>query len=478
MHIGASTRFILFVAVIGFAFGHFGCSSDDEMLAPGPVDAGTVEASDAHIVLDAQPADATPGDGGFVDTGPADTGPPDLTPDEVFLPRTGINRDEVVVLTVAGDARSRAIGAYYAEARGLADTQIIEVRLSTASAVLSPEAFAPVRDAVEAALSPDIQAVILAWTRPYRVGCMSITSAFSFGFDTSYCNRTGGPCGPTRAVDYPLATTRPWSELGFRPTIMLAVESLEAAEALIDRGVAADDTFPTGDGYFVRTNDGARSVRFPQFQQMPALWSHEGGLTMRYFDAPMGDPDRVADTGQVLFYLTGRPRVPQIESNTYLPGALADHLTSFGGRVPTAGSQMSVTAWLEAGVTGSYGTTVEPCNYLSKFPEPRRLVESYFLGSTLVEAYYKSVRWPGEGLFVGEPLARPFGHVGWRVEDDELVIDTTAIRPGTLYRVEGAPAADGPWTLVIDDFFIDRPARTEIRAPLDGSRYYRLVTAP
>jgi xylose isomerase len=27
----------------------------------------------------------------------------------------------------------------------------------------------------------------------------------------------------------------------------------------------------------------------------------------------------------------------------------------------------------------------------------------------LIEAYWKSVAWPGQGLFVGEPLARPWG---------------------------------------------------------------------
>jgi hypothetical protein len=27
----------------------------------------------------------------------------------------------------------------------------------------------------------------------------------------------------------------------------------------------------------------------------------------------------------------------------------------------------------------------------------------------LIEAYWKSVAWPGQGIFIGEPLARPFG---------------------------------------------------------------------
>jgi hypothetical protein len=35
-------------------------------------------------------------------------------------------------------------------------------------------------------------------------------------------------------------------------------------------------------------------------------------------------------------------------------------------------------------------------------------VNRYQAGDTLLEAYWKSVRTPGQGLFVGEPLARPW----------------------------------------------------------------------
>ena len=36
------------------------------------------------------------------------------------------------------------------------------------------------------------------------------------------------------------------------------------------------------------------------------------------------------------------------------------------------------------------------------------LLPHYFRGETVIEAYWKSVRMPGQGLFVGEPLARPY----------------------------------------------------------------------
>ena len=118
-------------------------------------------------------------------------------------------------------------------------------------------------------------------------------------------------------------------------------------------------------------------------------------------DALRGKPD-------VLFYLTGAVSVPDIDTNHYRPGAVADHLTSSGGQL-TDSRQMSSLRWLEAGATGSYGAVTEPCNFPSKFPDPGVLIATYLTGATLIEAYWKSVEMPGQGIFIGEPLARPFG---------------------------------------------------------------------
>ena len=45
---------------------------------------------------------------------------------------------------------------------------------------------------------------------------------------------------------------------------------------------------------------------------------------------------------------------------------------------------------------------------LQKFPHPQLLLWHYLQGETAIEAYWKSVRWPDQSLFVGEPLAAPF----------------------------------------------------------------------
>ena len=55
-----------------------------------------------------------------------------------------------------------------------------------------------------------------------------------------------------------------------------------------------------------------------------------------------------------------------------------------------------------------HGKISEPCNRLQKFAHPRWLLLQYLQGSSAVEAHWKSVLWPQQSLFVGDPLAAPF----------------------------------------------------------------------
>ena len=111
----------------------------------------------------------------------------------------------------------------------------------------------------------------------------------------------------------------------------------------------------------------------------------------------------------LLLLVTGLPAVAGLETLGFRPGAIADHLTSTGG-VLTGHDQMSELRWLEAGATASHGTVMEPCNFPTKFPQPALAIGWYTRGETVLEAYWKSVAMPGQGVgvFVGEPLAAPF----------------------------------------------------------------------
>ena len=412
-------------------------------------------------------ADTTAGD----DT---DTGPQPLVP-TVLMPRSGITVDELMVLANDQDPQSMAVAVYYQEKRQIPPENILTLSFAP-SDTLSPDAFNGLKAQIDAAAGTKIQAFAVAWTNPHKVDCQSLVTALALGVDKKFCSTQGNPCGGSAASGYYDSPSHaPFTDLGIRPAMHLAGVTAEDVFKVIDRGVASDSTYPTGKGYFVRTTDEARSVRWPQMQGEPMAWAQEHGITIEYIDNSMNLGSNVIENKtDVLFYLTGLADVPQIATNTYLPGAIADHLTSTGGQIPQSG-QMSIVRWLEAGATASYGTAFEPCNYTTKFPNTQALLPHYYRGETVIEAYWKSVDWPGEGVFVGEPLARPWGGAIVNFEAPMLTIETYQLVPNKLYNLESGDSADGPWALVTADITIPVHTRAKITVPDATAAFYRVV---
>lgn len=308
----------------------------------------------------------------------------------------------LVINTV--DPASLAVGEAYIKARGIPAVQVLRLALPVKPA-LTPDEFKALDARVKAFFKPNVQALALAWTAPYAVGCNSITSALTLGFDPDACTTT---CQRGKASPYfNSASSRPFSDLNLRPSMLLAAPDVASATALFRRGVAADRSLgwrgaPPVNAYFVHTSDTARNVRFRLFPP-PGLVARVG------VDVHVQEGDAVQPAGRVLLYETGLPSVEGIAGLSWVPGALADHLTSFGGQLPApAAGQMSALEWIAAGATASYGTVSEPCNHLQKFPHPQVLLLHYAQGATALEAYWKSVAWPQQGVFIGEPLAAPF----------------------------------------------------------------------
>lgn len=296
------------------------------------------------------------------------------------------------------DPQSVAVGTYYAKQRHIPEKNVIRIRFESKGDTFPAEQFEKLLTLVHIKTPPTVQAYALSWTTPYRVDCMSITSAFTFGFARRYC---ASSCEATAPSPYFNAdSTRPQDDFRIRPTMMIAAQNAGDAQRLIDRGVSADDTHPDATAYLVTTKDKARSTRSPSFPVVQQNLSML--LPIRVLRT-----EGIRDRSDVMFYFTGTAQVPYLGSLGFLPGAIADHLTSAGG-VLFGTTQMSALRWLEAGATGSYGTVVEPCNFPQKFPNPGIVIERYLAGETLLEAYWKSVVWPGQGLFIGEPLARPY----------------------------------------------------------------------
>ncbi len=299
----------------------------------------------------------------------------------------------------ATDSESKALGDYYMRRRKIPADNVIYVRFPANGATLTQKQFAVLKAQVDKATPSHIQAYALAWTEPYRVDCMSITSAFAFGFSDSYCAK--GCKSTQQSAYYNSSSHNPWTHHRVRPTMMLAGATLDDAKKMIDRGVAADATYPSGTAYLLSTTDKARNSRAGLYQVAEQQYG-------KRFKVDLLEANSINNKDDVFFYFTGLTQVDGLASLQFLPGAIADHLTSNGGNLTSTKGQMSALRWLEAGATASYGAVVEPCNFPQKFPNPVIVMGSYLNGDSLIEAYWKSVAWPGQGVFIGEPLASPF----------------------------------------------------------------------
>lgn len=321
---------------------------------------------------------------------------------------SGIQEASLAVLVKAGDALSTETAKRYIAARNIPEENLFTVSLPNKNNV-SVETFNKAFHQLQRQLPDTIQALVITWNQPYRVDCMSITSAFTFGFDTKWCQAKKNECQPTALNPYfAHSSTKPWNDLKIRPSMMLSGKNIKEIEDLIARGIAADFSKPVNPKFIlVNSQDRRRSSRKAWFEAASKRFELVKNVQVNYLD--LSDQTNDFITNQTLLgYQTGMTNVPAIEKNTYLPGAFADHLTSFGGAGLSTKGQMKAFRWLEAGATASYGTVVEPCSYPAKFPDPNVLIPYYLEGETILEAYWKSVRMPGEGLFIGEPLARPF----------------------------------------------------------------------
>jgi uncharacterized protein (TIGR03790 family) len=320
-----------------------------------------------------------------------------------------ITAHELGLVINTADPYSVAVGEHYAKRRGIPAAQILRVELPV-RASLTREEFTALDQAIRRQMPEQVNGLALAWVQPYAVECNSLTSALGMGLQPDVCAHS---CAPTRVSPYTsYFGARPWLVIGMRPTMQLAARSVPAALAMIERGIASDHTLADGVtepamAYLAATPDAARNVRERLFPPAGAVPGVHG------FEVARVRSDALPPLRRSLVYETGLARVPAPIGGDWLPGALADHLTSHGGLLdkPAGEGQMSVLDWIDAGATASYGTVSEPCNHPQKFPHPQVLIQAYAQGLSALEAYWHSVGWPAQGVFVGEPLAAPFAPV-------------------------------------------------------------------
>jgi uncharacterized protein (TIGR03790 family) len=292
---------------------------------------------------------------------------------------------------------SRELAAFYVARRSIPAENLVGLHLAGQD-VIDPNKFASLRSLALEQLPSAVQSLALVWSRPYAVGCMSVTTAFAAGYRAAFCEPG---CGLTaRNPLFDSAGWLPADTVGWWPAMLLPSNDAQLARKLIERGIASDGSTPAGTLYLVRTQDTARNIRAKTYPDVHRKLIGRLRILELTLPAPREIPDAIG-------YFTGAAQVDELAHIDFRPGAVADHLTSTGG-ILFGGDQMPALAWLRQGATGSYGSVSEPCNHLEKFPNAGVLFDHYLHGETLLEAYWKSVAMPGQGLFIGEPLARPY----------------------------------------------------------------------
>ena len=179
--------------------------------------------------------------------------------------------------------------------------------------------------------------------------------------------------------------------------------SVEDILSYLRRSKQADFTSPKGTIYFERNGDVRSRTREWGFQ--PAA----DALTQMGIQAIVEDgvlPQNRSDVAGATIGTAGFDW-PGSHS-TILPGAILEHLTSFGGMLNKGADQTPCTEFLKNGASGSSGTVMEPYALQEKFPTPFIHVE-YARGFTLAESFYLSVSGPYQLLMLGDPLCRPWG---------------------------------------------------------------------
>ncbi len=309
-----------------------------------------------------------------------------------------LQASQLAIVINDDEPNSVTIGEYYRQMREIPAKNVVHVHIPNKPHTLDVASFNKLKAHIDAQLGPDIEAVLMIWTAPYAVECNAITSAFSLGFDAAQCART---CDPGKMSPYFNALPgRPYTDHGVRLSMLLPTESVEHAKELIGRGVASGFHTPAATAYYLTTSETPRNSRARFFPP-------NGRLQLQKLSVKRVSADVLDGAQDIMLYQTGMARVAGLEKLHFVPGALADHLTSFGGDL-LADGQMSALRWLDAGATASYGTVTEPCNYWQKFPNPTVLIKAYASGASAIEAYWKSVAWPAQGVFIGEPLAAPY----------------------------------------------------------------------
>ena len=387
----------------------------------------------------------------------------------LFAGGGGLN---VVVVVNQNSTNSLQLGNYYCEKRGVPPQNVLRINWAGGNTDwtrtnLDAVLRAPLNAMLASRqLSNQIDYILLSMDIPYRTtedtgmsvssGVNATTAALFYGFKLDGCNNNCPADLPSCNLPAGSSNAFVGSECVFRQTppisatsnswlvMMLTSSNLAQAKALVDRGVASDGTFPTQTVSLAKSYDFNRNVRYVGFDNAVFNTLLRGDYSMQttntYYTFGLGTMLGFQN-GVQSFKIYG----------DFVPGAMADNLTSYSGDLFGSSDHTRVLDFINAGATASYGTVVEPCNYLEKFPAS----QNYFYqarGFSIAECYYQSLTNPYQGILVGEPLAAPFAlgcNGGW------VNLPANALLDGTTNLALQFTAVDAEHPVRQVDLFVD-----------------------
>ena len=246
---------------------------------------------------------------------------------------------------------------------------------------------------------------------------------------------------------------------GYLLSTMLAVTSgrgntLPEVISYLSRSAEADGTKPRGTIYYMRNGDVRSTTRQPGFEPAVAELKDLGVL------AEILEGKLPNDRNDVAGLMAGSADFDWPASGSKIkPGALCEHLTSFGGVLRANAGQTPLTEFLRYGAAGATGTITEPYAIQDKFPLPSVQVH-YARGCTLAEACYQSVSGPYQLLVVGDPLCRPWADI------PTIVVDGVAQGDMLKGKLELLPQVRSKTGVRVDRFelFVDGHRKAQVVA--------------
>ena len=216
-------------------------------------------------------------------------------------------------------------------------------------------------------------------------------------------------------------------------------------------GKAADFTKPEVPIYFINNKGIRSSCRDWQF---PIMKERLRGKKQLVFNTKAW-PDKKT---KLIGLQMGLAKI-DMQRFSFVPGAVAEHLTSFGAHFETE-EQSKCSGWISAGATATAGTVTEPFALWPKFPHAR-FFEHYIKGASIIESFYLSLRSPMQIYLLGEPLARPFAtEMDLRIH---IEMTETAARIST--KAMGTEKGEITYNLFLDGKFFGANESGALRLP-------------